>query len=518
MKSARQHYYVLAAGVIILYLVTHLFRLTALPVFADEAIYIRWAQLIIDDWQRYAFFPLNDGKTPLLMWLMVPFQFLFSDQLFAGRFLAVLIGFFQVLTNGYLTLQFGGRKKTALLSMLLTSVLPFWYFHHRMALIDGLLTLWLSLSLVFILKLVKTTLFSRATIVYLIGLGASFGLALWTKLPAVLALPPLLVFSLWPTYQNISTLFKKALVIGSGLFLGLCFFALMKLHPAFGQLFSRGSDFLYPWPEVLFAGLWQKTLINIPTYLTYFGHYLTWPFGLGILAGLFAPRHKRSIHLLFWSGILFLAPMVMLGRVVYPRYLFPASLFFTLAGTLSIEAYVDSYVTQARTLPQKVVVSIVIVLLLANTLAASFTFIGHQLFSPDTTPFVAADKVQYLHEWSSGHGLKEAAELIAQAAQTKKIAVGTEGYFGTLPDGLTMYFHRRNVENIYIEGIGYPVDEIPTTFADRAQDYDQTWIIVNSHRMKIELPPEKLIAEYCRPDDAPCLQVWDATALITPSN
>ncbi|MCC6710949.1 MAG: hypothetical protein IT416_01195, partial [Candidatus Pacebacteria bacterium] len=32
-----------------IYFLTHITALTLLPVFADEAIYIRWAQLIIDD-------------------------------------------------------------------------------------------------------------------------------------------------------------------------------------------------------------------------------------------------------------------------------------------------------------------------------------------------------------------------------------------------------------------------------------------------------------------------------------
>src|SRR3989344_497092 len=67
---------------LVVYLLLHLPSLTILPVFADEAIYIRWAQLIIDDWRRYLFFPMNDGKTPLFIWLLVPFQFLFSDQLY----------------------------------------------------------------------------------------------------------------------------------------------------------------------------------------------------------------------------------------------------------------------------------------------------------------------------------------------------------------------------------------------------------------------------------------------------
>src|SRR5512145_1985479 len=75
-----------------LYLVTHLPALTLLPVFADEAIYIRWAQLIQDDLGRYAFFSMADGKPPLFMWLLSLVLKLFADPLLAGRFLSVLVG------------------------------------------------------------------------------------------------------------------------------------------------------------------------------------------------------------------------------------------------------------------------------------------------------------------------------------------------------------------------------------------------------------------------------------------
>jgi hypothetical protein len=82
-------WYLLVVG---LYLLTHLPFLTSIPVFADESIYIRWAQLIIDDPGRYAFFAMNDGKTPLFIWSLVPFLKVFSDPLVAGRMLAVSVG------------------------------------------------------------------------------------------------------------------------------------------------------------------------------------------------------------------------------------------------------------------------------------------------------------------------------------------------------------------------------------------------------------------------------------------
>ncbi|MFH1959245.1 MAG: hypothetical protein ABIJ22_02875, partial [Patescibacteria group bacterium] len=133
------------------------------------------------------------------------------------------------------------------------------------------------------------------------------------------------------------------------------------------------------------------------------------------------------------------------------------------------------------------------------------------LTNPDKTPFVSADQEQYLYKWSSGHGIRESVEFIKTQAKNHTVAVATEGSFGTLPDGVLMYFHRQNVENIYVEGIGFPVREVTQKFNDKALKFDQILLIVNSHRLEIDLPQNNLLQEYCRSNDAPCLQVWDIT-------
>jgi hypothetical protein len=146
-------------------------------------------------------------------------------------------------------------------------------------------------------------------------------------------------------------------------------------------------------------------------------------------------------------------------------------------------------------------------------LATSWHFGVPLLSEPETTPFVLADRAEYLEDWSSGQGIREAVAYINRAAQTHSIAVATEGSFGTLPDGITLFFHRRNVSNIYIEGINQPVHGIPSWFAERARRYDQRILVVNSHRMFMKLPPSLLLFQVCRPNRAPCLQVWDITTL-----
>ena len=75
-----------------LYFLTRLFSLTAIPVFGDEAIYIRWSQ-IIRNVETLRFIPLTDGKQPLFMWIVSSIIQFFSDPLFAARLISVLAGF-----------------------------------------------------------------------------------------------------------------------------------------------------------------------------------------------------------------------------------------------------------------------------------------------------------------------------------------------------------------------------------------------------------------------------------------
>jgi hypothetical protein len=521
----------------IVYFATHLFALTKLPVFADEAIYIRWTQLIIDDPTRYAFFALNDGKTPLFIWLMLPFQYLFSDQLFAGRFVSVVVGFLQVLLTGAVIRKLAGSRISEMIGMLLVCFLPFWFLHHRMALMDGLLTLAVTTALYYVLQLqtylaevpnhsqaiensVSRTfkaIFTSKLMALLLAGSIALGAALWTKVPAVLSIPPLFVWIFWYPQRSLLVWFNRLLPLGALSFGAFCIFALLSLHPAFGQLFSRGSDFLYPLSEVL-AGAWQVSLQQLPTYLSYLTSYLSSGVLILLVFGLFLPSPQRKpITLLVLGGLLFMAPIALMGKVVYARYFLPVAPFFTIAAALVIDILLGKIRSQqnqltelakAKKLQAQIVVTISSILIILTV----FSTVLPAWLQPNAIPFVPTDRVQYLTEWSSGHGISETVQLIQEAAQTSKIAVATEGYFGTLPDGLLLYLHRKNVQNIWLEGVGQPVHALPATFTVRAKNYDTVWLVVNSHRLQTKLDQEKLVAQFCRPDAAPCLQVWDITA------
>lgn len=511
--------------IVLLYLVSHLWSLGTFPVFADEAIYIRWAQLAMDDWSRYAFFALNDGKPPLYIWLLTTTQLLVSDQLVAGRVVSVLVGLGQLVVTALLLRQLRAKPGTQLFAVLAVTILPFWFLYHHLALMDGLLTLLLTICFWATLRASQET--SRDWWWSLVG-GLALGAALWTKLPAIFFLPTLLLIpwlrSDWRPLRQRSVFFAVygpvLLAIGSG----LAVFASMAVVPGFGQLFARGQDFTFTTSELL-AGKWTESFVNFGRFGYYFGTYLTWPFLILTLSGVFQkfhPQRYRQIAILLLAAFVFCAPFLLFGRVVYPRYLLPAVIFLTVAGALALESLCQRVAVGVRQQrPLWYAAALAVALLAGQSFSQASFFMASFIFSPNVTPLVQVDRTQYLEEWSSGHGIRESVAVIQQLRQRGSLAVATEGRFGTLPDALLLFFHRRPVDNLYIEGIGqYPVKSLPEFFTNRARQFDRSILIVNSHRMELPLPADRLLASFCRPNQAPCLQIWDVTTVVQspPSN
>src|SRR3989344_7532028 len=88
-----------------LYLLTRLTNLTQLPVFTDEAIYIRWSQIGAQD-ANWRFISLTDGKQPLFTWvIMALLRFVPADPLFVGRLASVLTGAASLVGMWFLALE-----------------------------------------------------------------------------------------------------------------------------------------------------------------------------------------------------------------------------------------------------------------------------------------------------------------------------------------------------------------------------------------------------------------------------
>lgn len=510
--------YAVEIGITLAAVVLHLVQLTRFPIFADETIYIRWAQLIVDDWQQYLFFPLNDGKTPFFIWLLVPGQWSAGDPVWWARCMAVLGGVIGAWGIYAVLKQLGASVMARRLGLLFSFFLPFWFTYHHLSLMDGWLVAWLVWMLFFAIRLThqlpekKMLNWRNWPWPSLIGLGLCYGMAILTKLPGILFVIPLgwLVVCTAPPKRWLAA----SVAFGGSLFLGLGMFALLKLHPAFGQLFGRSSDFLYPIGEIIRGG-WLQTIFHLPNLLGTVGWYVTWPAMVFAIIGLFQPKWQRHQYWWWLSALSWVGLFGIFGKTVYPRYLLPAAVFFTLSASVSLAQIVEYVQNSHGATIRRILAAAITAVLLANLVQASVLFAYGLVWHAEATPFVAYDREQYLTEWSSGHGIPETVAFIRETLSQHSLAVATEGSFGTLPDGLLLAMHQHDVSNLYIEGIGQPVRNIPGTFAKRAATFDQTILVVNSHRMA--LPPEanaKLLFEVCRPFNAPCLQVYDITTVV----
>src|SRR5689334_17497095 len=119
------------AGLIGLYSLTRLTNLTKLPIFTDEAIYIRWSQIGSRD-ANWRYISLVDGKQPLFTWVMMVFLRFISDPLVAGRLVSVAAGLFTAVGLWFTTKELFKSKTAAYIASFLYVIIPFGLMYDRM--------------------------------------------------------------------------------------------------------------------------------------------------------------------------------------------------------------------------------------------------------------------------------------------------------------------------------------------------------------------------------------------------
>jgi hypothetical protein len=198
--------------------------------------------------------------------------------------------------------------------------------------------------------------------------------------------------------------------------------------------------------------------------------------------------------------LLFLLPILFLGKVVYPRYLLPVLPFLIISFCLSLSLVTSHF--------KKSIVAILLSLIFL--IGSYWTY--SSLTAPEKMPLTHNEQIQLLGEWSAGYGIIHTVALIEELSKEVPTLVLTEGHIGTLPDGLQIYFYNRPTRNnIRIEGVGQPIkDENLLEKQAIIDDYQQVLLVVNSNRLELSESWQKtLLAYFRRPvSNAPSLQVW----------
>lgn len=483
MKFLRRNYLTILLGLVLLvgYFSLRLASLTKQPIFADEAIYIRWAQVMRSE-PTLRFLPVSDGKTPLFMWAMMPLFKVFKDPLFAGRFLSVLSGLVTIGTAFAIGLKFF-NKRVALLAVFLLTVTPLIVFFDRMALVDSLLSGFNLLSLLLALLLVR---FPRVDLAML--LGYSYGAGILTKTPgmfSMIVLPTTLTIFPWQTQNRQWQLVKLVLLWLLALGIAMAMYNILRLGPGFSSLSSRNQDYIHS-PLRLLQYPFDPFLPHFNDLVTWAPQLLTLPIILGILGAFvwaLVKFNRLVLAIILWGLLPLLAEMALL-KTFTARYI-----LFSFPPFLIAMAWLLDQILQVT---KKSVLTTGLLVLLIVGFVANFDF--RLVKDPLHVPLPKEERLGYLEDWTAGYGLSEIAHFLSQQAVSQPIVVGTEGSFGTLPDGLYIYLDK--VPNISIApGKGF----IPDELYQSAKDHP-TYFVGNKSRLPGYIESVTLLKTYPKID------------------
>ncbi len=459
--------------------------LTRIPVFVDEAIYIRWSQIMRNE-PSLRFLPLSDGKQPLFMWATMPSLKLFADPLVAGRMVSIFAGLLSLSSLAFFIYVLTANLFLAALSSLVYALLPFSVFFDRMALVDSLLSAFGLLSLALGALLVKKTRLDLSLL-----LGISIGLGLITKSPAIffyLWQPLLFLFLFDFKAKDVKKRLLKlagawlvAFIISQGIY------NILRLGPNFHLIGSRNQDYLFSLSDVI-RHPGNPLIGNLKTTSFWIWFLFTPPLVLVSLFS-FIGKNKKIALLALLLSLLPLLAQGLIAKVYTSRYILFAAIPLVVPVTFGLSYLFDRLKNYK---PLIIVVALLWPLLLSSVL----------ITTPEKANLPFDMRSGYLEEWTAGTGQKEVANyLIQKAAEGQKIVIGTDGFFGTLPDGLQIY--TQAYPKITVIGGPPSITSLPESLTNSLKDKENTvYLVANASRVKLppaELTRLKLIAEYPKP-------------------
>lgn len=472
-------------AILLAYYLLRLQNLQSIPIFGDEAIYLRWSQLI-KNVDTLKFVPLSDGKQPLYMWLTAVLLKFIPDPLMAGRLLSVIFGSLAVSTIFVIGLLFFNLP-VAFISSLVYLFLPFSFFFDRLALPDNQLSFLGVLSLLFSLLLAK---YPRLDLSFI--LGAVLGISWLTKSPAIyfIFLSFITFLFRWP--KNLKRLYFP--IISS--IIAFLIYNILRLGPQFSQIAIRNLDYVWSFSELL-----KHPLDPLKPHLFDIFHlyrqYISFPLITVGLAGFVLSREKLKINLnaivIFLWWILPLLANAIMAKTFTARYILYTLPSFILL--LSLGVYY--FLIISRKFFQSLILKTIIILI---CIFPNLFWIYRISYHPFTVNLPSTE-TGYISDWTSGWGIKSASQYLINRSQYANIIVGTEGYFGTLPDGLQIYTD--SLKQLTVFGVGIDLTQIPEKLINARNYGDEVYLLINQSRLKLtssEQSKVSLIESYPKPN------------------
>lgn len=506
---------VLSLVFLAVFLFSRSYHLSEFPIFTDEAIYLRWAQIAKND-ANWRFISLTDGKQPLYIWfVMVAMQFI-SDPAVAGRLVSVGAGLVTVIGLFFLGRELFRDYRVGLLASILYVIYPFALVYDRMALYDSTVAMFFVWALYLEVLLVRHVRLDIALI-----LGMVIGGGMLTKTNTFFSIPLLLVSLLLFDFQQKQwkqRLVKWAFFASISTIIALGMYSILRLSPFYHIIEEKNALFVYPIQEWIYHPT-QYLISNLRGLFDWFITYFSIPWGFLVVFAFLKPQKTaggillelaktiipfaiiliilaivdRAFHLkdffpeilpfvtILFFGILiiraffsskkelgekvllvcwFIIPFVYLatfGKNIYPRFIFLMTM-----PLLLLVAY--GYFHFMQYLSKKSILTFVTILFVLLPFRASFLI----LTDFGKAPLPQPDLGQYMNDWPSGVGVYESIAFFEEEAKKGKIYVATAGTFGLMPYAYELYLLGN--PNITVEGFWPVGDNLPKNLTEASKN------------------------------------------------
>lgn len=465
---------------VVLYFFTRLFALTGLPIFTDEAIYIRWSQIGMRD-ANWRFISLTDGKQPMFTWIMMVLLKVFEsmDPLWAGRLTSVIAGFGTLVGVWFVAGELFRDKRVSWAASIGYILLPFSTWYDRVALYDSLVAAFAVWSLYLGIRLVRTFRLDTALL-----LGMVLGAGMLNKSSGFLSLyflPATLLLFDWQSTEKWKKLLRWIGLVMISAILSQVFYSVLRLSPFFHMVEQKDNVFIFSVSEWLNQPF-RFLAGNLRGMFDWVRHYLTLPVFIAVLLPLFTrwPKNRERWFLYIWWALPF-AALATFAKILYPRFI-----FFMMMPLLIVAA--SSAVMVWDMMKHRVARVLLIIVLLVPSLYMDWFIITN----PVAAPIPESERGQFLDDWPAGYGVKEVVTYLSAEAAQQKIRVFTEGTFGLLPYAIEIYLVDN--PNVHITGMWPLPESMPETMVSAASE-SATYFILNETQTKPNWPMT-LIGEY----------------------
>ncbi len=439
-------------SIIALFLVTRLLYLTNLPIFTDEAIYIRWAQIALQD-PNWRFISLSDGKQPLFIWVAVILLKFIHDPLLAGRLVSVISGFGSLIAIWFVAFELFKKKKVAFFASLLYVCYPFATVADRMALYDSLAGCLTLIALYFSILLVRKI---RLDIAYTVGFAIGMGVLNKSTNFFGLYLLPFTIILFDFGKKNVKKRLIRFVLLGSvAAIVAEGMYAILRLSPLFHMVALKNALFIYPFSE------WKSHPFDFFVgNLTGMTHWLFEYMGIAlfflVIVSFFDLKKTREKILLFLYFLLPYLALALFARILFPRFIFFMTLSLLPLASYGLSLTIDFCQKKLSKTAFKGLIGLFIVIIFTSyPLFVSFQF----ALDPINSRIAKPDNAQYVNHWTAGWGVRESVEYLKREAAKGKIYIATEGTFGLMPFAEEIYLIKN--PNVTIKGYWPLSDNLP---------------------------------------------------------